>query len=100
MATRHRLCVPERVRETIRTTQITKRLTNHVLGRIEMSATQVTAALGLLRKTLPDLSAIEHKSAANQNARDFTTDELDQRIRALEGKASPPPSEPIAPELH
>ena len=49
----------------IQTTQIQKRLTDHVLGTtvngkpVELSATQVTAALGLLKKTLPDLQSIE-----------------------------------------
>jgi hypothetical protein len=60
MAARKNLSHPERVRERIRTTQLVRRLTKHVLGKIEMAPTQVTAALGLLKKTLPDLSAIEH----------------------------------------
>ena len=46
-------------RAKIQTTQIAKRLTKHILGELEMTATQVTAALGLLRKTLPDLAVIE-----------------------------------------
>jgi hypothetical protein len=33
-------------------------LIEHVEGRREMSATQVTAGLGLLRKCLPDLSSV------------------------------------------
>lgn len=49
----------ERTRAKIATSQITNRLTDHINGKVEMSATQVTAALGLLRKTLPDLSATE-----------------------------------------
>jgi hypothetical protein len=56
----------ELVRERIRTKAIVNRLTNHVLGRIEMSATQVTAALGLIRKTVPDLQAIEHSGEVAQ----------------------------------
>jgi hypothetical protein len=36
------------------------RLQDHVNGTVELSATQVTAALGLLKKTAPDLSAVEH----------------------------------------
>lgn len=36
------------------------RLEQHVLGKVEMSATQVSAALGLLRKCVPDLSNVEH----------------------------------------
>jgi hypothetical protein len=38
---------------------IARRLVDHVMGKVELSATQVTAALGLLKKTLPDLNATE-----------------------------------------
>jgi hypothetical protein len=31
----------------------------HALGKVEMTATQVSAALGLLRKVSPDLAATE-----------------------------------------
>jgi hypothetical protein len=34
------------------------RLIQHVEGHCEMSATQVTAGLGLLRKCLPDLTSV------------------------------------------
>ena len=55
----------ERTREKIKTSQLINRLNAFVLGEsdptskepVEMSATQVTAALGLLKKTLPDLTA-------------------------------------------
>ncbi len=57
----------ERSRSAIQTTQLCKRLSLFVLGEkdpatkklVEMSAPQVTAALGLLKKTLPDLSAVD-----------------------------------------
>lgn len=45
------------VRDKIRASQLVNRLEDHVLGEAELSATQVTAALGLLRKCVPDLSA-------------------------------------------
>ena len=48
-------------REAIKTSMIINRLTDHVDGRAEMSATQVTAGLGLLKKVLPDLKATEHE---------------------------------------
>lgn len=50
------------VREHIRAKQIVNRLTSHALGRLRkpMDASQVAAALGLLRKVVPDLSAMEH----------------------------------------
>lgn len=50
----------EAVRARIRGGQIAKQLSDHVLGKKEMTTTQVTAALGLLRKVVPDISAIEH----------------------------------------
>lgn len=50
---------PQIVRERIQTTKLVDRLTDHVLGKVEMQPTQVTAALGLLKKALPDLSASE-----------------------------------------
>ena len=46
-------------RAKIQTTQIINRLHKLVMGDVEMKPTQVTAALGLLKKTLPDLSAVE-----------------------------------------
>jgi len=46
----------ENTREKIRTSQLINRLEGHVFGKIEMAPSQVSAALGLLRKTLPDLS--------------------------------------------
>ena len=50
----------EEARQKIRTSQLLNRLTGHVLGKVEMSSTQVQAALGLLKKSLPDLAAHAH----------------------------------------
>ncbi len=44
-------------RSKIRTTQIVNRLQDHIDGKIEMVPSQVTAALGLLKKAIPDLAA-------------------------------------------
>ncbi len=49
----------ENTRQKIKTSQIVNRLTGHVLGTVEMGPSQVSAALGLLRKTLPDLATTE-----------------------------------------
>lgn len=43
-------------RDKIRNSNILSCLISHVIDGREMSATQVTAGLGLLRKVLPDLS--------------------------------------------
>jgi len=53
-------------RERIRTSQIVNRLSDHIFGKVDMSKTQVAAALGLLRKTLPDLSHTEHSGETKQ----------------------------------
>ena len=44
----------------IKVAQIRNRLQDHVLGKIELSATQVRAAEVLLRKVIPDLSSTEY----------------------------------------
>jgi hypothetical protein len=49
-------------RTKIGNSQILKCLLDHVEGKREMSATQVSAGLGLLRKVMPDLSSAELKS--------------------------------------
>jgi hypothetical protein len=50
----------EEHRDKIRKSNVLSRLIAHAEGDedVEMSATQVTAALGLLKKALPDLSAV------------------------------------------
>ena len=46
-------------RDKIRNSNILNALVEHVEGRRDMSATQVTAGLGLLRKVMPDLSSVD-----------------------------------------
>jgi hypothetical protein len=45
--------------EKIQDSAIIKRLQAHIFGHIEMSPSAVTAAIGLLRKKMPDLAAVE-----------------------------------------
>jgi hypothetical protein len=52
----------DETRAKIKTSQLINRLSDHVLGKVDMKPTQVTAALGLLKKTIPDLSAAENKT--------------------------------------
>ena len=51
---------PTKVRERIQTSMLLDRLGNHAVGSIEMTQSQIKAAEILLRKTIPDLKAIEH----------------------------------------
>ena len=48
----------EQTRTKIQASQLINRLTDHVLGNVEMSASQVRAAEVLLKKALPDLQAV------------------------------------------
>jgi len=47
-------------RVKIQNSNILNALIEHATGARDMSATQVSAGLGLLRKVLPDLTAVEH----------------------------------------
>ena len=55
----------DEIRNKIRASQLVNRLENHVFGEIEMNSTQVTAALGLLKKCVPDIQAITHSGDEN-----------------------------------
>ncbi len=60
-------------RSKIRTGMILSVLGQHIEGRREMSATQIQAGLGLLRKVLPDLAAHEHTGEALVTLRTIIT---------------------------
>jgi hypothetical protein len=49
----------ERTRQRIKTSMLVNRLSDHVLGNADMSATQIRAAEILLNKTLANLTATE-----------------------------------------
>lgn len=82
-------------RGKIQNSNILKALIEHIEGRREMSATQVTAGLGLLRKVLPDLSAVEntgeikHVYVARMPARAGSTQEWKHRYDPTAPAPSP-----------
>lgn len=55
----------EKWRERIQTGVLLDRLQKHALGKIEMTAAQVKSAEVVLRKTIPDLKAIEHSGGVD-----------------------------------
>ncbi len=68
MATRGRkpgFVMSEAHRVKIQNANILNALIEHVEGKREMSATQVNAGLGLLKKVLPDLKHHEHGGDAD-----------------------------------
>lgn len=50
----------EEHRQKIANSNVLTYLIMHAEGKREMTATQVTAALGLVKKFLPDLQAVQH----------------------------------------
>jgi hypothetical protein len=86
----------EEHRTKIANSQILKCLVEHVEGKREMSATQVTAGIALLKKVMPDLAAVQHSNDPdNPLIRDAS--ELDDATLAAiaagsgAGVAAPPP---------
>lgn len=49
---------PEIARQRIKSTLLIDKLQDHVLDGVEMSKTQVSSAIALLKKTVPDLQAV------------------------------------------
>lgn len=50
----------EETRSRIQVGNIVNRLEKFIAGEIKMESAAVTAALGLLKKVLPDLTSVEH----------------------------------------
>ncbi len=67
MAARKQLWHPDEVRKKIQTSQLINRLTDHALSPEPiMDASQVTAAVKLLNKVVPDLKAVEHSGPGGE----------------------------------
>lgn len=56
----------EEVRQKIRANEIIQSLEDHILNGKDMGASQVSAALGLLKKSIPDLAAVELSGDADR----------------------------------
>lgn len=83
-------------RTKIANSQILKVLIEHVEGKREMSATQVSAGVALLRKVMPDLTSVEMKATIeSRTAKEMSDDELfaiaaGSRERTAEAEAGAP----------
>lgn len=78
MAARIRKLVhDEETRKRIQTSQLINRLSDHVFGKVELTPAQVRSAEILLRKTIPDLSAVQHSGELDvRRAAEVSDDEL------------------------
>ena len=81
MAERLRKTHQDDVRAKIQTSQLINRLTDHALGNIELSQSQVRAIEILIKKTLPDLSAVQ-LSGDEDNPLEFVTEVVLRGVRA------------------
>lgn len=97
---------PEEWRAKIQTTKILDRLTKHIVGELkndvtgelmEMSASQVTAAVALLRKVIPDLS-VSDINATVQNHHYVVSGEPVSEAEWAQRYATPQQTE--APQVH
>lgn len=76
---------PIETRERIQTSMLVNRLVDHVLGKVELSPSQVTAGLGLMKKVLPDLQATTISGDLNVST-DFADKLREARERAKSGR--------------
>jgi uncharacterized protein with von Willebrand factor type A (vWA) domain len=85
MAARIHLSHLERTRQKIQASMLINRLTDFINNKVELNAAQVTAALGLIRKVVPDLSAVEMDMNANVAVAQYDLDVLnDRELNAVE----------------
>lgn len=59
MATRKQLFHPDEVRAKIQASQLINRLHDNAFGKVELTQSQVRSIEILLKKAIPDLSAVE-----------------------------------------
>lgn len=69
-------------RVKIQNSNILNALIEHIEGNRDMSATQVSAGLGLLKKVLPDLSSIEMKLEGELDVNISTKEQRDAAVAA------------------
>lgn len=86
MAARMRKTHQDDVRSKIQASQLVNRLTNHALGEVELSATQVRAIEILLKKTIPDLSAVELSGDPANPVNIVAAQMTDEQLAAIAGR--------------
>lgn len=103
MAARKRQHLAQATRDRIQASMIINRLEGHINGAIDLKASQVQAALGLLKKVIPDLAAVEHSgSVETKNVDELSNAELQSIITRGRGQgiADEEGSERVPAEVH
>jgi hypothetical protein len=70
----------DKTRQKIKVTQIVNRLNKVVIGEVEMTAQQIKAAEILLRKALPDLSAVHSTDGESRTLEDWINELPDPKV--------------------
>lgn len=73
MAARLNRMHSEQVRQKIQAAVLIQRLHDHVMGSLELSSSQITAAQVLLDRSVPKLSQIQHTGDADNPVETVTT---------------------------
>ena len=101
MAARKTLWTPEIVRQRIRVSQLINVLQKQALTGSEMPASQLKAIEILLRKALPDLTAVTHSGSIERKAHELSDEQLaDIAAGRRAGTVEAPISEEIPGEIH
>jgi hypothetical protein len=87
MAARKKAWTPTRVRERIRVSMLMRRLNDHVLGKCEMSPSQVQAATYLISQSIgkPAQSLVHSGEIGHRHSHELTEAEL-ERIASGSGE--------------
>lgn len=85
--TTNRLPPKERTIEKIKAGMVLERLLNHVNGKLDLTSTQCTVGIALLKKYIPDMKSIEHSGAiGGDRPIEKTEAELDREIAETSGQ--------------
>jgi hypothetical protein len=92
----------DRTNEKIKVGHILRRLLKHFDGSLELSASQVSVGLALLKKRLPDLKQMEHTgSVDHRHTEELSDDEIATRIaRLTQGDSKTAPGKGVAKAIH
>ncbi len=77
-----RIVHDDNTRAKIKSSQIINRLQNHIFGNLKnpLQPSQVTAALGLLKKTLPDLQKQDMEHSGKMSFSNLTDEQLQAEL--------------------
>lgn len=85
------------VRSKIQASQLINRLTDHALGEVELTQTQIRAIEILLNKSVPNLAAIavQHIEGADESLNQITVKLVGESLRDSERLPEPLSAEPL-----